>query len=256
MKAFEKKIINIKRIVVTAGSLLCVMAGRNLMAGQISLAWDASADSRTGGYFLSYGQTPGRYDNNIDVGNVTQYTTANLAEGNTYYFAVKGYSADRSMQSVYSNETSANIPAGAPVVSFTASTLSGNAPLNISFTPSVSGTVQAWDWDFGDGTHNTGTSSTVPAAIKSYTAAGKYTVQLTLTYSGGTVNSSKNISVVPVAQFTATPTTGTVPLQVGLTDTSTGQPDTWLWDFGDNTRSSMLLPAGIFLRIETASPTE
>ncbi|MBN3498321.1 discoidin domain-containing protein [Arthrobacter pascens] len=37
----------------------------------------------------------------------------------------------------------------------------------------------------------------------------------------------------PVASFTATPTSGTVPLPVGFTDTSTGGPTSWAWDFGD-----------------------
>lgn len=38
---------------------------------------------------------------------------------------------------------------------------------------------------------------------------------------------------VPVANFTATPLTGFSPLSVQFTDTSTGTPATWSWDFGD-----------------------
>jgi PKD repeat protein len=37
----------------------------------------------------------------------------------------------------------------------------------------------------------------------------------------------------PTAAFTATPTSGTVPLAVAFTDTSTGRPTSWSWDFGD-----------------------
>lgn len=36
-----------------------------------------------------------------------------------------------------------------------------------------------------------------------------------------------------IADFTATPLTGTVPLNVTFTDLSTGSPTSWLWDFGD-----------------------
>jgi PKD repeat protein len=40
--------------------------------------------------------------------------------------------------------------------------------------------------------------------------------------------------VIPLlADFTASPTGGTAPLTVQFTDTSTGSPTGWLWDFGD-----------------------
>jgi trimeric autotransporter adhesin len=37
--------------------------------------------------------------------------------------------------------------------------------------------------------------------------------------------------VPPTASFTATPTSGTAPLTVTFTDSSSGNPDTWAWDF-------------------------
>lgn len=37
----------------------------------------------------------------------------------------------------------------------------------------------------------------------------------------------------PVASFTAAPTSGTAPLAVQFTDTSTGAPTAWAWNFGD-----------------------
>ena len=40
-------------------------------------------------------------------------------------------------------------------------------------------------------------------------------------------------AAVPVASFTATPTSGTAPLQVYFTDTSTNSPTSWSWNFGD-----------------------
>jgi len=43
---------------------------------------------------------------------------------------------------------------------------------------------------------------------------------------------------VPVADFTAGPTSGTAPLSVQFTDTSTGSPTSWSWDFGDGNTSA------------------
>ena len=48
------------------------------------------------------------------------------------------------------------------------------------------------------------------------------------------------------ADFTATPTSGTAPLTVQFTDTSTGSPTTWLWDFGDGTTGSDESPSHIY----------
>lgn len=41
-----------------------------------------------------------------------------------------------------------------------------------------------------------------------------------------------------VANFTASPTSGSAPLTVNFTDTSSGNPTIWHWDFGDETNST------------------
>ena len=42
----------------------------------------------------------------------------------------------------------------------------------------------------------------------------------------------------PVANFTSNVTNGTAPLSVQINDTSTGNPTSWNWDFGDNATST------------------
>jgi PKD repeat protein len=50
----------------------------------------------------------------------------------------------------------------------------------------------------------------------------------------------------PIAQFTASPTAGKVPLTVSFTDTSAGSPTGWAWDFGDGNTSSLENPVHIY----------
>jgi serine protease AprX len=60
-------------------------------------------------------------------------------------------------------------------------------------------------------------------------------------YGSGLINAYKAVfgstSSSPVANFSASPTSGKVPLNVAFTDTSTGTPTKWKWSFGDGTTS-------------------
>jgi PKD repeat protein len=54
--------------------------------------------------------------------------------------------------------------------------------------------------------------------------------------------------VVPVADFFANQTTGTVPLAVNFTDNSTNMPTSWNWNFGDGNYSSLQNPVYTYNR--------
>ena len=59
------------------------------------LAWDASSGEVTG-YRIYYGTTQGTYNQNKNVGNVTQYpvlSLGNLTERQTYFFTARAYNA-------------------------------------------------------------------------------------------------------------------------------------------------------------------
>ena len=59
-------------------------------------------------------------------------------------------------------------------------------------------------------------------------------------YGYGSINitsKSDPINTV-VASFTSSATSGSTPFRVDFTDTSTGAPTSWFWDFGDGTTST------------------
>lgn len=119
---------------------------------------------------------------------------------------------------------------------FTGLPTTGTDPLFVQFTDTTTGNPVSWSWDFGDGTAN----DTRKDPVHMYQNTGTYNV--TLTASNGSVSSTMQkqyyISITaPVlnADFTGLPTAGTVPLRVRFTDTTTGNPATWDWDFGDGT---------------------
>ncbi|MDW5550033.1 PKD domain-containing protein [Methanosarcina sp.] len=128
-----------------------------------------------------------------------------------------------------------------PIVAFSASPTSGNAPLNVKFTDTSTGSPTKWKWSFGDGT-----SSTAQNPTHKYSKAGNYTVALTATNSAGsnTLTKTNYIKVVtkPVAAFSASPISGNAPLNVKFTDTSIGTPTKWKWSFGDGTSSTLQNP--------------
>jgi PKD repeat protein len=218
-------------------SVLMVFFTTNAFAGQVNLAWNASSGP-VSGYKVYYGTASGSYSSNMNAGNSTTATVASLADGSTYYFAVKAYDSAGN-ESGFSNEVSKPLTVAAPVASFSADKTSGTAPVTINLADTSTGTITSRAWDLGDGT-----TSTAQSVAKTYSAAGTYTVKLTVTNVGGSATATKTISVTaptvaaPVASFSATPTSGTAPLLVTLTDTSTGTVSTRTWDLGDGTTST------------------
>jgi PKD repeat protein len=130
----------------------------------------------------------------------------------------------------------------APVqAAFTAKPTSGPVPLDVAFINTSSGDYSTSLWDFGDGL-----TSTLESPTHTYTVVGVYTVTLTVKGLGGsdTLNYSHCITVHPplYAAFTASPTLGFAPLTVTFTNTSGGDYNTSLWDFGDGVTSTLDSP--------------
>ena len=135
----------------------------------------------------------------------------------------------------------------APVADFEGTPTSGNSPLLVSFTDLSTGSIDTWLWDFGDGE-----SSNIQFPEHTYVTEGTYTVSFTVTGAGGTNEMIKTDYIevttdAPVADFEGTPTTGIAPLMVSFTDLSSGNIDTWSWDFGDGDLSSEQNPMHEYL---------
>jgi len=133
-----------------------------------------------------------------------------------------------------------------PVANFS----SNAAGLSVKFTDQ-SENSEKWKWDFGDGT---GSAEQNPAHI--YSAAGNYTVSLTVSNKKGMDSRSFALNVSesqvpipdnsllpltkslsPLANFASNVTRGYAPLSVQFTDTS-GNAAEWTWDFGDGNGSN------------------
>jgi PGF-pre-PGF domain-containing protein len=85
-----------------------------------------------------------------------------------------------------------------PTADFTANATSGEAPLAVAFTDVSMGTVTSWAWDFeNDGTID----STEQNPSYTYTTAGTYTVNLTVTNAGGS-NSAVKTDYITVTEPT------------------------------------------------------
>jgi PKD repeat protein len=120
----------------------------------------------------------------------------------------------------------------APTAAFTATP----TYLSVQFTNQSTGTAPlTYAWDFGDGG-----LSTLPSPSHTYAGAGTYPVKLTVTGPGGNNNVTHSVTVsaapvAPIAAFTTSIHSGTAPLAVLFTDTSSNTPTAWSWSFKDVT---------------------
>jgi len=131
------------------------------------------------------------------------------------------------------------------VADFAVDVTTGAAPLAVTFTDQSEGAIDAWHWNFGDGT-----VGTAPDPVHVYDTPGTYTVTLTVSGPSGAQSITFDDLVVvvsadepPEADFQAEPTDGAKPLLVQFTDLSVGAIDTWEWDFGDGFGSTERNPA-------------
>ena len=135
------------------------------------------------------------------------------------------------------------------VTQFSATPLSGCAPLSVNFTDQSTGNPNFWKWDLGNSTVSFLRN---PSTI--YLNPGTYTVKLVIRNAAGSADSLTKTQYIvvfakPVTNFAASAVTGCYPLAVNFTDLSTpgsGTVSSWLWDFGDGNTSTQQNPTHIF----------
>jgi len=120
------------------------------------------------------------------------------------------------------------------------------------------GSIQTWSWNFGDILSGANNSSTLQNPSHTFTAAGNYTVTLTVTSSNGCVNTYTSppitINSLPTANFTSTAACEGSP--VTFTDASTTPPggipptpttiSSYAWNFGDGGTAAIPSPQHVF----------
>lgn len=153
-----------------------------------------------------------------------------------------------------------------PTANFSATPLTGCAPLAVSFTDGStpgSGAINIWSWDFGNGQTGSAKNPTC-----TYSLPGTYTVTLSVKDVNGCENSiTKTAYIVVTPAFTANFTavgnvSCTVPATVNFTaTTSIPGTYTYAWTFGDGGTSTLANPihaystAGTYdVEVEITSP--
>ncbi len=192
---------------------------------------------------------------NTSTGSITSYAwtfgdggTSTLAAPSHSYAAAGIYTVSLTVTGPGGSNTQTRsnyvtVTTAAPVAQFTGSPVSGTFPLTVNFSNTSTGSITSYAWTFGDG----GTS-TLAAPSHSYAAAGIYTVSLTVTGPGGSNTQTRNnyvtvTTAAPVAQFTGSPVSGTFPLTVNFSNTSTGSITSYAWTFGDGGTSTLAAPS-------------
>jgi surface-anchored protein len=183
------------------------------------------------GYEVYHGTESEKYQS-VFSSTTNSVTVPNLGPGE-HYFAVKAHGSDRTLDSDFSEEVSTSIPYP-PAAAFRADVTGGIAPLVVTFEDASSGSIDAWQWDFGDGN-----TSAEPSPTHTFMQPGDYSVVLTVTGPGGSSSTAGSGTIAvhalpPVADFTESVTSGVAPLAVLFRDSSSGgQVESCTWSFGD-----------------------
>lgn len=129
------------------------------------------------------------------------------------------------------------VGAAVPASSFTKNQTSGLANLSVLFTDTSTGTPSTWNWSFGDGLWQNGTTQN---ATKTYTLGGTYSIFLISNNTDGSNRSAtQTVTVIPlVSAFAMDRFIIRIQQLIKFNDTTTNTPSSWEWNFGDGVTST------------------
>lgn len=140
---------------------------------------------------------------------------------------------------VYTDDITVTIESN-PTVSFTADVLEGCAPLDVTLTNTTGGSFTNCIWTLENGVTLNGCGS----VTTSFQNAGIYDVTLETTSSNGCTNSETYLDYIYVedvfAAFSASASEITTSNQEVFFNNNSIQAVTYLWNFGDNTGTSII----------------
>ena len=203
------------------------------------VGFDASASIDPGRTIEAYEWDFG--DGATATGSTTSHTYAHAGD----YAATLKVTDDHGRSGEISHLVS--IAEAAPQPAFTFQPTSPTATEEVAFDASGShdpdGTLEAYEWDFGDGSHGGGATPS-----HTYAHAGTYHVSLKVTDDEGTSAAASHSVVVsdapPLAAFTADPTSSTATQTVAFDASGSSDPDgtieAYEWDFGDGSTATGL----------------
>lgn len=193
---------------------------------------------------LSTGATSYHWDFGNNNTSVLANPSTTYTQPGTYTVTLIAYSGPNSDTKTITNYITVH---NNPIVDFSANNLAGCPGTNVSFTnnsnPQVPGPATYY-WDFGDGNW-----ATTQNPSHTYTTPGYYNVTLSVTNAQGCISTLVkptyiHIYTPPNVHFNATTTVYcSAPATVTFNNTTTGtNPITYLWNFGDNTTSTLANP--------------
>ena len=185
-----------------------------------------------------------------DFGDGNESLIANPSH--TYIYNGSGYST-HSIQLIVTDSNGCGDTAtqtinvhSLPEADFTDGKSCLGTPTNfISTSTTTSGTINNWNWDFGDGI---GTASGQNVSYL-YNNPGTYNVTLIVTTNYGctdTITHPVQVNILPTASFSFNPNNACSGSTISFNNSSIGSGLTYLWNFGDGNTSTAVNPSHIF----------